>query len=355
MSFNLALLQTPKKTMTVPPITDKVVMPKHQRMGVSEAMDLAAKAHEIKLTGKTPLPAFKPYTPSTNDVHGEQNPAEAVAEGGRDIRSILLELIEENPYAPREVYSPDALRERAESIRVNGQYDAIHIIPHPEKPGRFMIADGWTRVTSCRLHKVCESLSAQVHHDLTPLQAAWLGYNQNESREQHCDLDRAFFFEKMYGQGIAQTEISKKTGISQTQLSFFTAFRKLPEEVLQIIRLNPTRFPAYIAQNLAQVARKVSGGKAYSLAKTFSSNDQSVSWMIKQCTLLLEPRAPQKQNLGKVFRYSNGVLRQKGGKFDLSLEIDEAEREEFNKALEQLLSRFGKQASPQGHSSPESE
>lgn len=309
-------------------------------MGVSEAMDLAARAHQSTLSGKTPLPAFKPYAPDS------AQPAEPVAADGRDIRKIQLELIDANPFAPREVYAPQVLRERADSLRANGQYEVIHVIPHPDQPGRFMIADGWTRVTASREHQVTDALAAQVHHDLTPLQAAWLGYNHNESREQHCDLDRAFFFDKMYSQGATQSEIAKKTGISQTQLSFYTAFRKLPEETLQIIRLNPSRFPAYIAQNLAKVARKVSEDKASSLASIFSSNGQSVNWMINQCVLLLDkkPGTEPKKKIGKIFRYSNGTLRQKGTQFDLSLQIDEEQQEEFSKALEQLLSRFGQNA-----------
>lgn len=342
-------------TMTPPPVTDKAAKPKHQRMGVSEAMDLAAKAHQPSLSGRSSLPEFKPFTPEPVDASSD--PVKTAADSGRDIRQIALELVDENPYAPREVYSQEVLRERADSLRANGQYEVIHVIPHPDKAGRFMIADGWTRVTACRVHKVLDALAAQVHHDLSPMQAAWLGYNQNESREQHCDLDRAFFFDKMYAQGQTQSEIAKKTGISQTQLSFYTAFRKLPEETLQIVRLNPSRFPAYIAQNLAKVARKVSEDKASSLASIFSSNGQSVNWMINQCSLLLEkePRSALKQKVGKVFRYSNGVLRQKGLQFDLSIEIDEADQEEFNKALDQLLNKFGKQVSTPVAGTPEQE
>ena len=322
--------------------TDQAAKPKYQRMGVSEAMDLAAKAHQPSLSGKTPLPAFKPF--NADEVPADI--ASAPMKNGRDIHTILLELIDENPYAPREVYSPDVLLERAESLRTNGQYEVIHVIPHPEHRERFMIADGWTRVTACRTHKVGDSLAAQIHHDMSPMQAAWLGYNQNESRAQHCDLDRAFFFDKMYSQGLTQSEIAKRTGISQTQLSFYTAFRKLPEETLQIVRMQPERFPAYIAQNLAKVARKVSEDKASSLASIFATNGQSVNWMINQCALLLdqEPRSPLKQKVGKVFRYSNGVLRQKGVKFDLSLEVEEDEQADFTKALDELLSRFAKHA-----------
>lgn len=325
-------------------MTTSPIKPKHQRVGVSEAMDLAARAHQSSLSGKTPLPAFKPYSaPSTIEA---DPPSQTTMADGRDIRTIALELIDENPFAPREVYAPEVLRERAESLRANGQYEVIHVIPHPDKPERFIIADGWTRVTACRVHKVKDSLAAQVHHDLTPMAAAWLGYEHNESREQHCDLDRAFFFDKMYAQGLTQAEVAKKTGISQTQLSFYTAFRKLPEETLQIVRLNPERFPAYIAQNLAKVARKVSEDKASSLASIFNSNGQSVNWMINQCAQLLdkEPRTSQKKKVGKIFRYSNGILRQEGGQFDLSLQIEEAHQEEFSKALEQLLGRFGKNA-----------
>ena len=76
--------------------------------------------------------------------------------------------------------------------------------------------------------------------------------------------------------------------------------------------------------------------------------------MINQCAVLLDkkPGTETKKKTGKIFRYSNGTLRQTGAQFELSLQIEEDQQEEFSKALEQLLSRFGQNALTEASDAP---
>lgn len=333
--------------------------PKRQRIGTVAAMDMAAAAagasgsravqlSEIvaagstRLTHKSALPPFRPFVPKDSAT---ETTVEDLRATGRDIRMLPLAKIHANPFQPREVYTPESLRERAESIRANGQYDLIHVIPHPDIPGEFMIGDGWTRVSGCVEFDVVSELHAEVHHDKTPAQAAWMGYEQNEQRKQLCDLDRAFFFDKSYREGMTQTEVERRTGIPQTKLSYYSAFKRLPEGVLNVIRQNASIFAAYLAPYLARVAENVSPEKAESLAMTFSAGDMSARALMDACvSVLAEKKASEaatKHTNNRVLRYANGTLKQKGNQFDMRIEVPVEKRDDFKTELEALFTRYG--------------
>lgn len=294
---------------------------------------------------------FTPSTPATVDnLKADLNssvvspaPLDDALSHGRNMRAIEPSLIDENPFAPREIYTPEMLLERAGSLTKHGQRDPIHVIEHPEIAGRYMIADGWTRTQACLVHNALPTLLAQVHHGISAPEAAWLGYEQNESREQHCDLDRAMFYEKQYANGMTPAEVSRRTKLSKTLLSFYRSYAKLPEEVLKIIRLNPKRFGSTAAHHLGRVAQHCSESKVIALATHYSTTDVPLRWLVDQGANLINSsgRVPQK-TMGKTVRYNNGTLRQKGSKFDLSLDLpDSGARESFAMELEQLLAKYG--------------
>lgn len=294
---------------------------------------------------------FTPTTPASADnlkadLHGSvASPASFpdTPSHGRDLRSIDPHLIDENPFAPREIYTPEMLRERADSLTKHGQRDPIHVIEHPEIAGRYMIADGWTRTQACLVHNALPMLLAEVHHGISAPEAAWLGYEQNESREQHCDLDRAMFYEKQYANGMTPADVARRTKLSKTLLSFYRSYSKLPEEVLKIIRLNPKRFGSTAAHHLSRLTQHCSESKIIALATSYSTTDVPLRWLADQCAQITNSagRTPIK-SIGKTVRYDNGTLRQKGSKFDLSLDLPDAtSREAFSLELEQLLAKYG--------------
>jgi ParB family chromosome partitioning protein len=255
-----------------------------------------------------------------------------------DIRDIAVELIDENPFAPREVYTPQMILARAEELRSQGQHDNIHVIPHPENPKRFMIGDGWTRTRSCREHKVFPTLRAEVHHDLTPMEAAWFGYESNEGREQHCDLDRALFYDKQIRAGMSPAEVARRANLSKTMMTYFKAYSRLPEDILEIIRGHPEKFGSLVAYNLAKLFDKAGVRKAVSLAARYADEDQTVRWLIDQVQSILNPkeRAPVVAPV-KHIRFSNGYYKQSEKGFELSIDVPEEKRERFAAALESLV------------------
>lgn len=259
-------------------------------------------------------------------------------------RNIRLDLIDENPFAPREIYTPEMLLARATSIRTHGQNDAIHVIPHPDDPDRFMIADGWTRVQACLIHDVCETLRADIHLKLTPKEAAWFGYEQNESREAHCDLDRCMFFQKQLADGATEKEVQDRAGVKKTTFGWMKSFAKLDTEVLDVIRQsdNPAIFSAKIADYIYRIQAHLGVSEAVVFAGKFKTGNFTHAQFIDRVVKRLDTvrKTPTPRSTGKTLRYDNGTFRTKGNNVVLNLNLATDVMPQFTAEMEQLLAKY---------------
>ncbi|MCD2514395.1 ParB/RepB/Spo0J family partition protein [Comamonas endophytica] len=282
------------------------------------------------------LPAARSAQAREADASEGESAAPAVV-GERHLQQISLELIDPNPLAPREVYTPEMILQRAENLRTQGQHDPIHVIPHPDVPGRFIICDGWTRVQACREHKVFASLLAEIHLDLSLEESAWFGYEQNECRQQHCDFDRAMFYEKLIVAGESASDIARRAKLSKTLMSFYRAYARLPEDLLELVRQHPEKFGANAAYQLLKVHEKCGQRRAVSLANKFAAEDQPLRWLSNQAQALLNPSGAKSASPSKQIKYSNGYYKQRGDVFEVSIAVPDHKRLAFATALENLL------------------
>ena len=243
------------------------------------------------------------------------------------VQSIAVDLIDPNPLAPRTVYTPEMIQARADDLRTQGQHDPIHVTPHPDRPGRFIICDGWTRVQACLVHGTLKTLRAEIHHNLTGVDSALFGYQQNEGRKQHCDLDRAMFFEKLKATGLSAVKISALTGVPENRLSMYKALASLPALVLQQIEKAPELF-GYNAG--AQLARLCSANtadsdagivKAVRVAEAFAAGDKTFKWLKAQVESYLTHKPRTVVRTGANFRFPEGFLRGRGDTVQLELRI----------------------------------
>ena len=292
-----------------------------------------------------PIPMPK-FSNNESDIKENDQLIKVLADVKRNVVDIGIHLIDPNPLAPREVYTTAMILQRAEDLRTQGQHDPIHVIPHPNSPGRYIICDGWTRVQACREHKVLDCLLAEIHSDLSLHDSAWFGYEQNEGRQQHCDLDRAMFYEKLIAAGESAAEISRRAKLSKTMMSFYRAYSKLPEDVLEIIHQYPEKFGANAAYQLQKLNEKCGQKKTVILATKFASEDQPLRWLINQVQGFLNPDPSQSIQISKQIRYSNGYYKQRGDTFEVSIAVSEEQRLAFSVALEELLGTVA-QAIPQ--------
>lgn len=287
--------------------------------------------------GGVPVPAFR----SGRDLARKESQIE-----GRDIRKINVGLIDPNPYAPRESYTPEMIEARASALRDQGQHDAIHVIPNPDVAGRYIIADGWTRTLACTQHQVLEYLLAEVHHDLSANEAAWFGYQQNEERVQHCDLDRGFFYKKMMDAGQTLTQIAEFAKVSKSQMSYYLSFTKLPDDVLDIVRAHPAKFGANAAHHLSRMAEAAGIKKTVALAQQFVDEDKTIAWLNNHVQTYTHPDlTPEKKTRaawGREFKFGSGHYREREGRFEMVVDVDPERGDEFSAALENLLHAYAK-------------
>lgn len=267
-----------------------------------------------------------------------------VLDGSRTLQVIRVHLIDPNPLAPREVYTPQMILERAQDLRSQGQHDPIHVIQNPDAPGRFIICDGWTRVQACLLHKVLDGLLAEVHPGLSLQEAAWFGYEQNEGRQQHCDFDRAMFYEKLIAKGMNASDVARRAKLDRSMMSFYRSYAKLPEDVLQIVRMHPAKFGSRVAYELSKLNENLGIRKTMALATKFADEDQPVRWLQNQVQAYLHPTKHKGSAPLKHVRYANGYYKQRETGFEVSIDVPAEKREAFAQALENLLDTVAVQA-----------
>ena len=277
-----------------------------------------------------PRPVVSESLPNPTSVDGT-NPA------ARQLIQIPVNLIDPNPLAPREIYTPEMILARAEDLRDQGQHDPIHVILNPGSPGRYIICDGWTRVQACTTHKVLDSLLAQVHA-LTLTESAWFGYEQNEGRSQHTDFDRATFYEKLIAEGLPPKDLVQRAKIPFSTLSMYRAYAKLPDEILQLVRENPTKFGSRVAYALQRFYDTVGLRRSLALAAKFAAEDQPVRWLLGQVQAATGSQTRKVREPMKHLRFANGFYKQRAEEVELKIAVPKDKLEEFSQALEALIS-----------------
>lgn len=290
----------------------------------------------------SPSPSNSSITDTTADGTSVLQKQVRSFDSTRDIREVDVDLIDPNPLAPREVYTNAMIRAMADAMTEQGQHDAIHVIPNLDTPGRYIICDGWTRVQACKKHDILGGkLLAEIHHELTVEESAWFGYQQNEGRNQHFDVDRGLFYAKLIEAGQSQTEIARRTNLSKSLMSFYLSYSKLPEPVLDLIRDRPERFGATAAYHLAKFFLDNKNLAAIlDLAQQFALEGHSVRWLAAQTKLPAAHQPTRPVPKIKTVTYANGryELSEAQCKLDINLEnVPPAIRSTFTIELEKLI------------------
>lgn len=148
---------------------------------------------------------------------------------------IPVGLIDDNPIPARRAYPKSLIDQRAEEILRDGLLDPIKVRPNQEKPGRFFLIDGKTRLEAYRQHKIALEIQAVIRN-VDEIVAAIQGFAANHDRDNGCDLDDAYFIQEMLDRtGRTQEEMAKELGVSQTRISLLQAFFKLTTESINTI------------------------------------------------------------------------------------------------------------------------
>ena len=145
---------------------------------------------------------------------------------------VPLDQIDENPYQTRLKFDEQALRELAESIRVNGIVQPI--VVRPSANGRFMLILGERR---CRAAKIAgEAKIPAIVREVSNEQAAEMTIVENLQRQDLNCLEQANAFIRLSRDfGLTQEEIGIRTGCSRESVANYTRLLKLPNDVQQYL------------------------------------------------------------------------------------------------------------------------
>lgn len=196
---------------------------------------------------------------------------EAVSGEVGGLKMIPVDLIDENPLPQRSVYLDEEIREIAASLRTNEQRDPIHVRPNPDKPGRYIICDGWTRVLATRKYGaelgLPQVMEARIRNDMDDLQGCLHGYLQNEERNALADIDKGLLFHKLvHERKMSSRDVMAMFGIHQdAEMSFYTSFGKLTPDVIALISPYKDMFSKSFAYEVARI-QKDHGEKASQVA-----------------------------------------------------------------------------------------
>lgn len=267
----------------------------------------------------------------------------------RYIAEIDTRLIDPNKNPPRQLYSDDRIRDLSESIRDGGQRDPIHVILNPDKPGRYIIGDGWTRVQAIRAYNVNQGkVMAWVYKDLDEEQISWLGFKQNEERTSATDFDRAAYYQTWHEAGMSWEEIAQRCGVSKVTMSGFTAYSKLGHQIQDIAKRHPEKLTAAAASILIRLQNQVGEDAAAAIANRFVSEERTHKWLkdrvdnrIKKYEKYEQTGEKRKDSIIFSRKFGEGFYKQRAnGKVELSISIKEERVDEFNSALQDLLDKF---------------
>ena len=148
-----------------------------------------------------------------------------------------LELIDDNPWQPRQVIDPDALDELAESINQLGLLQSPLGRRSPDVSDRIQTAFGHRRVAACRLlyqqgrWERCIDMDLA---DLTDEEMAVMALTENESRKQLSQIEVV----RAHKRAIDETSLSiqalaDKLGMNRPTLSNNLRVLELPDFILQ--------------------------------------------------------------------------------------------------------------------------
>jgi len=218
----------------------------------SKIDELLNKYPSAVVEEETP-PVAKKVETSTPVATSKQEKVSAsffVTSSGASVQEVPVDSIDLNPYNARQIYVPERVAELARSIAANGQ-EIPGIATH--QGGRFVLVAGHYRLRAIK-QLGFKTMLLLVHNKLTDRELYSMSYRENAERESQTALDNALSWEALLKAGVYknETEIAEATGQSLPNINRTMSALKLSKEVLELIKLDPTKFGSTIIYALVQ-------------------------------------------------------------------------------------------------------
>ena len=146
--------------------------------------------------------------------------------------NIAIDLIEKNPYQPRETFDEKSIEELAESIKEKGIIQPIIV---REKEDKYQIVAGERRFLAAKRAHLT-SIPAIVKN-FTDKEAAEIALIENIQRKDLNPIEEALAYKRLIDNfGYTQEEVAKRVGKDRATIANSLRLLKLPDEIIQMLK-----------------------------------------------------------------------------------------------------------------------
>jgi len=185
------------------------------------------------------------------------------------IQQIDPNLIDPNPYQPRQSMDGEQLQRLADDIRERGLLQPPAARPHPDQPERYQLAFGHRRHAAWKIAFPGQPISVEIT-DLTNRQMFEYSIVENDDRQDLTSIERARGLQTYIQEfKVTQADAGKLFGLaSQGAVSNLLRLLQLPEQAQALV--NSGDVPERLARQLvplAKIAPDKVGHIAHAIAK----------------------------------------------------------------------------------------
>ncbi|HBK85248.1 MAG TPA: hypothetical protein DDZ53_04360, partial [Firmicutes bacterium] len=158
-------------------------------------------------------------------------PVEPQQEEGKASSTVLLRLIDPNPFQPRREFDPDRLRELAQSIELHGVLQPVVL---RRKGTRYQLLAGERRCRAANMVGL-EEIPALVK-DITDAEMMELAIVENLQREDLNAIEEAYGYDQLIKQlGMTQEEVARRIGRSRPHVTNTLRLLQLPQTLQEFV------------------------------------------------------------------------------------------------------------------------
>jgi ParB family chromosome partitioning protein len=182
---------------------------------------------------------------------------------------IGLDVIDPNPFQPREVFARDALEELAQSIRLHGLVQPV--VVRETTGGRYQLVVGERRLRAARLAGLA-AVPALVRHwdDRTVMEVALI---ENLQRQDLNPMEEARAFERLIREfGWTQEDVGDRVGKSRSHVANYLRLLQLSPEIIRLLE------EGALSVAHAKVLLGVDPGRRWALAERAARD----GWTVRQ-------------------------------------------------------------------------
>lgn len=230
-------------------------------MADDEQKQSAAQRRQVKFSGLVNRGVIPPLSTAegkdfvsevnegANNLETSQSLPNKTTTDGTEYRKIPLNLIDDSPYQPRDLYDQEEIDSLGHSFAAAGQEEKITV--RRKANGRYELIKGHRRTRAARSIG-WEEIDAEIviKDDREAKLSAMVS---NEGRVDLTDYERAKMYQETINDGYAktQTDLAHIFSAKQGHVSMRMAMLKLPQRFTDMLDKNPDLFSATTAGTIA--------------------------------------------------------------------------------------------------------